>query len=251
MLWPAGRLAHTDPVRHVRDECPFRAACFRRVLPRVAGFPHRRVLRSIRLPNRIRWAFPLPVLLRLPQTMVPSDVQVPALFRVRVSPSVPQELYTICRCFSWRGAFGASQVLRRLSSCMPRPEDSGGPAPPRHSGGACVAFGSVQTLGVRNCHVEAVPALQGARSPLRPTGYSVYASSILFAGITTPTPPWTQDSIRVGGEPLPDRDSHPVRDAKLSWRDNTGPQARWAAGAERTLEAVSCTPIIGRLSCFQ
>ena len=25
------------------------------------------------------------------------------------------------------GAFGASRVLRRLSSCMPRPEDSGGP----------------------------------------------------------------------------------------------------------------------------
>src|SRR5437667_4720895 len=39
LLWPAGRLAHTDPVRHVRDECPFRAACFRRDLPRVVGFP--------------------------------------------------------------------------------------------------------------------------------------------------------------------------------------------------------------------
>ena len=29
------------PVRHVRDECPLRAACFRRVLPHVVGFPHR------------------------------------------------------------------------------------------------------------------------------------------------------------------------------------------------------------------
>ena len=48
------------------------------------------------------------------------------------------------------GAKGASQVLRRLSSCMPRPEDSGGPAPPRHYGGARVAFGSVKALGVRN-----------------------------------------------------------------------------------------------------
>src|SRR5262249_51657073 len=46
---------------------------------------------------------------------------------------------------------------------------------------------------------EAVPALQGARSPLRPTGCSVYASPILFAACTTTTPPWTQDSIRVGG----------------------------------------------------
>src|SRR4029453_6347748 len=29
------------------------------------------------------------------------------------------------------------------------------------------------------------------------------------------SPPWTQDSIRVGGSPLPDRDFHPARDAKL------------------------------------
>src|SRR5947209_33101 len=33
---------------------------------------------------------------------------------------------------------------------MPRPEDSGGPAPPRPDGGARIAFGSVKTLGVRN-----------------------------------------------------------------------------------------------------
>ena len=71
--------------------------------------------------------------------------------------------------------------------------------PPRRYGGARIAFGRVKTLGVRNSHVEAVPALQGARSPLRPTGYSVYASSILFVVRTATTPPWTQDSIRVGG----------------------------------------------------
>ena len=117
--------------------------------------------------------------------------------------------------FSTAGTSGASHVLRRLSSCMPRPEDSGGPALPRHTGWARVAFGSVKTLGVRNCHVEAVPALQGARSPLRPTGCSVYASPILFAASFLATPPWTQDSIRVGGYSLPDRDFHPARDAKL------------------------------------
>ena len=67
-----------------------------------------------------------------------SDAKIPALFRIRVSPSVPQELYTIHRRFPQAGTFGASQVLRRLSSCMPRPEDSGGPAPPRQSRmGAC------------------------------------------------------------------------------------------------------------------
>ena len=96
------------------------------------------------------------------------------------------------------GADGASQVLRRLSSCMPRPVDSGGPSHPRHPGCSRVAFGSVKTLGVRHKLVEAVPALQGARSPLRPTGCAVDASPSLFAVVTT-TPPWTQDSIRVGG----------------------------------------------------
>ena len=66
LLWPAGRVAHTAPVRRVRDACPFRAACFRRDLPRVVGFPHLRVLCSIRLPSRIRWAFPVTGLLHLP-----------------------------------------------------------------------------------------------------------------------------------------------------------------------------------------
>src|SRR5262249_39939928 len=32
LLEPAGRLAHLLPVRHVRDEFPFRATCFRRDL---------------------------------------------------------------------------------------------------------------------------------------------------------------------------------------------------------------------------
>src|SRR5215813_13154671 len=141
LLLPAGRLAHTNPIRHVRDELPFRAACFRRVLPHVVGFPHRRVLRSIRLPNRIWRAFPLPVLLRLPLPMVHRGAQVPALFRVRVSPSVPQELYTIHQRFPPAGAAGASQVLQRLLSCMPRPEDSGGPSHPCQYGWSCVAFG--------------------------------------------------------------------------------------------------------------
>jgi hypothetical protein len=36
---------------------------------------------------------------------------------------------------------GASQVLRRLSSCMPRPEDAGGPSHPRPYGWSHVAFG--------------------------------------------------------------------------------------------------------------
>jgi len=207
-------LAHAAPVRHVRDEFPFRAACFRRVLPRVMGFPHLRVLCSIRLPSRIRWAFPVTVLLhlpgRVPRRCAGSSIVPCPGFPFRASGAVCPT-----PTFATAGTSGASQVLRRLSSCMPRPEDSGGPAPPCPDGGARVAFGSVKTLGVRNSHFEAVPALQGTRLPLRPTGFAVYASSILFARIETPTPPWTQDSLRVGGYPLPDRDFHLARDAKL------------------------------------
>jgi hypothetical protein len=43
--------------------------------------------------------------------------------------------------FSTAGAAGVSQVLRRFSSCMPRPEDSGGPSHPCQDGWSCVAFG--------------------------------------------------------------------------------------------------------------
>ena len=41
---------------------------------------------------------------------------------------------------------------------------------------------TVNTLGIRNNpFFEAVPALQEARSSLRPAGFSVYASPVLFA----------------------------------------------------------------------
>jgi hypothetical protein len=214
LLWPAGRLAQAAPVRPVRDALPFRAACCRRDLPPVMGFPHLSVLCSIRLPSRIRWACPVPVRLHLPGR----GPRRCAGFRMVPCPGFP------CRASgagdqtptcSTAGTAGASHVLRRLSACLPRPEDAGGPASPCQCGGARVACGSVQTLGVRHRHGEAVPALQGTRLPLRPPGFAVDASSILFARIETPTPPWTPDSLRVGGEPLPDRDLHPARDAKL------------------------------------
>jgi hypothetical protein len=113
---PGGSLmvVRADSVRH---QLPVGATYFRHVLPHVRGFPTLRVLCVIRRPIGIRGAFPVTGLLRL--------------------PAVP-------------GAEGASQVLRRLFSCMPRPVDAGGPAPPRPIGGARMAFGSVQTLGVRN-----------------------------------------------------------------------------------------------------
>ena len=81
-------------------------------------------------------------------------------FPCRASEAVDHPL-----AFATAGTSGASQVLRRLSSCMPRPEDSGGPAPPCHVGWACVAFGSVQTLGVRNKPVRSCTSTSGAAAP--------------------------------------------------------------------------------------
>jgi len=69
------------------------------------------------------------------------------------------------RAFAPAGTSGASQVLRRLSSCMPRPEDSGGPAPPCPVGWARVAFGSVQTLGVRNKPFRSCTSTAGDAAP--------------------------------------------------------------------------------------
>src|SRR5438093_5852877 len=119
------------------------------------------------------WVFPVTVLFhlpgRVPRRYAGSSIVPCPGFPFRASGAV----YHI-PTFSTAGTSGASQVLRRLSSCMPRPEDSDGPAPPCQDGAARIAFGSVKTLGVRDSHVEAVPALQGTRLPLRPTGCSVY-----------------------------------------------------------------------------
>src|SRR5712691_12567918 len=127
---------------------------------------------------------------------------------------------------------------------MPRPEDSGGPAPPRRYGGARMAFGSVQTLGVRTSHVEAVPALQGARSPLRPPGYSVYASPILF----TVSPHLRHGrKTRYGwvATPYPTGTFTLQEMPSFSWRDNARRQAPPIAAAQRRLLAVACTPLFG------
>jgi len=67
--------------------------------------------------------------------------------------------------FATAGTSGASQGLRRLSACMPRPEDSGGPAPPRHGRWARVACGRVQSLGVRHQPLRSCPSTSGDAAP--------------------------------------------------------------------------------------
>ena len=71
---------------------------------------------------------------------------------------------------------GASRVLQRISSCMPRPVDSGGPSHPRRLRMLlCCLRRPLKPSASAGCSLEAVPALQGTRFPLRPTGCSAYA----------------------------------------------------------------------------
>jgi len=86
----------------------------------------------IRLPKCIRRAFPFTVLFRLPRRRYMSVVRFQhspvSRFPFRASVAV-YPTHTLPRQF---GAFGASRVLRHISSCMPRPVDSGGPSHPSH-----------------------------------------------------------------------------------------------------------------------
>src|SRR5499426_1681780 len=128
---------------------------------------------------------------------------------------------------------------------MPRPEDSGGPAPPRHAGGARVAFGSVQTLGVRKAFSKLYQpfrrrghpcGLQETLSTLRPSCSPRVPSRLRhgrktrYGWVATPYPTGTFTLLET---------------PSLSWRENAAPQLLPEAGAQRTLEAVSCTPSLG------
>ena len=199
----------------VRQKLPVRAAYFRHVLPRVVGFPHRRVLCVIRLPRRIQRAFPVTVLLRLPGAC--------ALVELRFQHCSVSGFPLPClrSCIPSSPSFHAQECLgppKFFDASLPACRGLRTPADLRHLAHTVVRglpSGALKPSASATSLFEAVPALQGARSPLRPTGFSVYASPILFAACTTTTPPWTQDAIRVGGSPLPDRDLHPARDAKL------------------------------------
>ena len=81
-------------------------------------------------------------------------------FPLRVS--IPLYLTT---AFPQPGAYGASQVLQRISSCMPQPEDSGGHPHPHPDGCFMLASVNVKTLAVRNTHFEAVPAFRARGCP--------------------------------------------------------------------------------------
>lgn len=115
-----------NPTLPVRHAFPVRAAYSRRVLRPVAGFPNRRLRCPIRhlLGIRPSPAFLDPQCSTHPPERTPcqgsSPVRVPA--RSVSSSHLVQEIW------------GASRVLPGLSSCLPRPEGSGVPPHPSHSG---------------------------------------------------------------------------------------------------------------------
>jgi hypothetical protein len=151
---------------------------------------------------------------------------------------------------SWRGcragASGAAQVLRRLSSCLPRPEASGGPARPCHTGWARVACGSVHTLGVRNAFSE---LYQHCRGRGHPCGLQDTLSTLRPA--CSPRVPLRlrhgrQPRYGWGAGPSPTGTFTLQETPSFSWRENAWPELRLEAGAryERTLEAVRSRPLI-------
>src|SRR5262245_11672916 len=145
----------------------------------------------------MRWAFPLTVLLHLPgrgpQRCTGSSIVPCPGFPFCASGAVDHR-----PSFSTAGTSGVSKFFdASLPACrgLRTPADLPFLAPPD---GRVLPSGAFKPSASALSHVEAVPALQGARSPLRPTGCAVYASPILFAGLVALTPPWTQDSIRGG-----------------------------------------------------
>ena len=199
LLWPAGRLAHTIPVQHVRHEFPFRAACFRRDLPRVVGFPHLRVLCSIRLLKRIRRAFPLTVLLRLPGTCSSvalrlqhcsvSGFPLPCLRSCRPYTNVFHEQERLGPPKFFNVSLPACHGLRTPADLPLLAKAAGHMLP----SGALKPSASAIAMSKLYQHFRergSPCGLQDTLSTLRPS---------LVRGYAVATPQGTQDSIRVGG----------------------------------------------------
>jgi hypothetical protein len=184
-----------------RQKCPVRAASCRHVLPHGVGLPYRRVLCMRRHPRSLPRVVPITRRLRVPGMGAPAA---PRFQHCSVSGS-PLPCLRCCRPDGCGvlppGAAGASQVLVRLSSCMPRPEDSGGPAHPGPHGCSCVAFG-VRSNPRRPQHAPFRSCTSPAGCAVTPAAYRIRCRRVapLVRRVST-APPWAQDSRRVGGEP--------------------------------------------------
>jgi hypothetical protein len=133
--------------------------------------------------------------------------------------------------FSTAGTSGASQVLRRLSSCMPWPEDAGGPPPPRHVGGIVLPSGAFKPSAsaiamsklYQHCRVRGHPyGLQDTLSTLRPSCSSCVPPQLRHGRKTR---------YGWGARPYPTRTCTLQETPSLSWRDNAGAHLPPEAGA--------------------
>jgi len=183
----------------VRQKCPVRAAYFRHVLPHVVGFPYLRVLCLIRHPRSMQRVVPMTRRLRLPGMGATAE---PRFQHCSVSgfplPCLRSCIPCCCGVLP-PGAVGASQVLVRLSSCMPRPEDSGRPAHPCQNGCSCGAFGvRYNPRRPQQAPFRSGPSPSGCA--LTPAAYRIRCRRFahLVHRVST-APPWTQDSLRVSG----------------------------------------------------
>ena len=170
----------------------------------------------------------LPPRLRLPVCRVGSGIAPCPGFPLRASitvyPASP---------FSRSGAHGASQVLRRICSCMPQPEDSGRSPHPRHFHGCFVlASGTLKPWPSTTSLFRSCTNFQGTRLPLRPTGFSVYASPVLFGNSSCLR---HRRNTRYGwvASPCPARTRTQQDTPSFSWRCNAGHNRAPAREARR------------------
>jgi len=128
----------------------------------------------------MRRAFPVTGLLRLPDTCSPASLR----FQHGSVSGLP--LWCLRSCLPYADA---SHMQERLGSpkffnaSLPACHGLRTPADLHllaHTAVRVWPSGAFKPSASATSHVEAVPALQGARSPLRPPGYSVDASPILF-----------------------------------------------------------------------
>jgi hypothetical protein len=173
-----------------------------------------------------------------------SGAQAPALVRVRVSPSVPQELYAIHRRFPRQERLGPPKFFdASLPAChglrtpadlplLANPDGRVWPSGALKPSASAIAMSKLY----QHFRGRGSPCgLQDTLSTLRPS-----------------CSPRVQPRLRHGrktrygwvARPYPTGTFTLQETPSLSWRDNAGRQARRAAGArhERTLAAVACTP---------
>ncbi len=111
---------------------------------------------------------------------------------------------------------------------MPRPDDSAGPPHPRLQWMLLFCLRcTLRPSASGTDFVEAVPALQGARSPLRPTRFSVYAYLTFRSWIT---PLLIEINTRYGwvANPYPTGTSTPKDTPSFPRRDNALGNRRYA-----------------------